>query len=196
MQFKAKTLVITIALLTQFTLIASAQDESGFNFRKTRWGMTQAQVKASEKGKPTVDNETELDYLDTVDNLEANVGYIFVDDKLVNAGYLILEKHTNDNMYITDYNGIKEILTRKYGSPIKDQVGWKNNLYRDDPEQYGFAVSVGHLVMNSEWDTPDTHIQLTLHGDNFKVSLIVIYSSKKLKSLMESKEASDEEKDF
>ena len=201
MQFKAKTLVIAIALLTQFILVASAQDESGFDFRKTKWGMSEAEVKASEGSQPQAGPKSPsfdniLIYQGNVANLTAFCAYKFVSNQLVETAYVFTEEHSNLNLYISDYNKIKEILTGKYGQPTSDRTVWKNNLYRDDPDRYWMAVAKGDLAYGSSWTTPTTTILLTLTGDNYNISMILSYQSINLKSLIQSKEKSSHESDF
>jgi len=201
MRFKAKALVIAIALLAQFTLIASPQDESGFDFRKTKWGMSEVEVKASEDNQPyTRESSTSFDtiliYKGAVANLQTVYGYKFVSDQLVETSYFFVEQHSNKNDYIYDYKKIKEILTGKYGQPESDRVIWKNNLYRDSPERYGMAVSKGDLVYSAEWKTPSTFILLGLSGDNYEIKMVLFYQSLRLKSLVDAKTKKTQEEDF
>ena len=92
-----------------------------------------------------------------------------------------MEDHTNKNFYINDYEELKEILTKKYGKPKKDEKIWDNELYKDDRSSWGLAVSVGHLAYGASWETSTTEIVLRLSGDNYKISLILAYDSKELK---------------
>jgi hypothetical protein len=90
---------------------------------------------------------------------------------------------------------LKEFLVKKYGKPIKDSQLWKNDLYRDEYKDWGFAVSLGHLVYFADWETPNTHISLALYGENYEITLAIEYQSKKLKKLEEKekeKKALDE----
>lgn len=192
---------IAIALLCLFAGAAWAQDSDGYDFRKTKWGMTPAQVKASESMDPTAQGGTEtydliILYSVSVAGLNTQLGYHFVSNKLVSGAYIIQESYVNRNQHIADYNKIKEILTRKYGPPSTDDVVWNNDLFKDDPQNYGTAVATGHLAYQSTWETPDTEIKLTLRGENFKVLHGVMYEDKKSKSLIESREKAGEEKDF
>jgi hypothetical protein len=157
------------------------------NFRKTKWAMTSAQVRATEPEKP--DNETQkgpktfLFYHDTVSGLSCHVLYIFAYDKLVRAKYIVTDKHTNMTDYLSDYRTLSEALATKYGSPKENDVLWKNDLYKNDPQDWGMAVAVGHLSMYTKWETSTTIIFLSLSGENYKISLDVEYSSKEMDSL-------------
>ena len=92
-----------------------------------------------------------------------------------------MEKHTNKNLYINDYESLKEILTKKYGKPEIDKVIWKNDLFKSAKQDWGTAISIGHLEYFSSWETPTTYINLGLNGDNYKISLTLGYESRELK---------------
>ena len=88
-----------------------------------------------------------------------------------------VDPHSNKNDYITDYRTIKKTLTQKYNVPILDEEIWKNDLYKDDPQNWGKAISLGHHNQWAKWETPDTKILLGLKGDNSEVFLSAIYKS-------------------
>lgn len=179
-----------IAEKTQEQSIAEfVEDDGDYDFRKTRWGMSRDEVKKREKSEPKAESDTEIDYSDRVAGLNTTVGYVFIDDKLVSCGYLFDEPHTNKNQYISDYDNLKEAFIKKYGQPTDDQTIWKDDLYRNKPDQYGFAVSLGDLAYYAKWETPKTEITLSLRGDNYKIYLMAYYESKELKDL---KQKSDE----
>jgi len=169
--------------------------EDLYDFRKTNWGMTKAQVKKTEKSKLVNEDENLLVYQGTVSGLDCLIVYIFAEGKLVRAKYIFTKTHSNKNDYISDFNTLKEVLTKKYGKPVKDSHIWKNDLYRDDYQYWGFAVSLGHLVYFADWETSNTNLSLALYGENFEITLAIEYQSKKLKKLEEKakeKEALDE----
>lgn len=201
MPVKIRTLIIAIALLFQLTLISTAQDESGNDFRKTKWGMSVAQVKASESNLPTNEGPSPpfnllIAYNGAIADMPVIYGFFFIDNKLVQGSYLFTQEHMNKNLYIKDYNEVKNILTRKYGEPHFDQTNWESNFYERVEENYGTAVSLGHLNYGAGWNTPTTRIMISLMGDNGKIHLNVIYYDKDAVSLIESKYNSEKEKDF
>lgn len=178
----------------------SVQDEfeenGNYEFRKTRWGMSIDEVKASENSKFEAEDQDSISYSNNIGGLNTYITYFFSDNQLYMAGYTFNETHVNDNFYITDYNKIKEILIRKYGKPKNEDEIWTNNLYKNNPENYGLAVSVGHLSYWIDWENPSTKIKLALYGDNFNTRHVLRYESIKLKPLVDSKENTEEEKDF
>ena len=158
------------------------------NFRKTTWGMSRGDVKRSEQGEPVLENDVQLAYEDTLAGLQCLVAYIFVQDQLVRANYLVTQKHTNKNSYLLDTAKLKGLLESKYGKPLDEQVVWLNDLFKRDQQKYGLAVSSGHLRMTYEWETERSDITLALYGDNFKITLRIEYKSKELESIGEAED--------
>ena len=154
---------------------ASVEDP---DFRKAKWGMTKEQVKALEDAKPAYEEASGLLYTNqTVAGLPATVIYNFNNDALAWGGYRIDTVHTNKNLYIDDYNNLKEKLSSIYGDPYIDEVTWDNDLFKDDPANYGLSVSIGYTSYIASWKTSRTVIILALNGDNYEVRLTLFYYS-------------------
>lgn len=159
-------------------LLAFSQE--AYDFRKTKWGMTAEEVKRAEAGKPLEESGKIIIYSGSLSNLLANVGYQFVGNQLATAGYNFTQKHAKKNTYVDDYAALRKGLIAKYGKPIQDQTGWRNETYRKDPSKYGTAVSLGHLVYRAEWSTARSRIVLKLSGQNSQCRLNLVYYSKEL----------------
>jgi len=179
MKFISVTSLVVIFVIA-FTNFAYADD---YDFRKTKWGMSIADVKSSEPLEVAKEDKNLLGYKTKVINKDVFIVYFFVDNQLVRARYVLAESHTNKNDFITDYNDFKNILIKKYGKPKKDETFWKKDLYKDDYSNRGMAISLGHLVYFSSWETQDTEINNVLMGENFDISCIVEYISKKLEEI-------------
>ena len=156
-------------------------------FRSTKWGMSTKEVAETEQNKPLKEDDDALMYEDNISGIDAYILYFFVQDRLVRAKYIFVDKHTNKNDFIADYKTLKRVLTEKYGSPYDDNVVWKNDLYKGDTSEWGFAVSLGQLAYVEKWETPETTIYHLLYGENYEISHVVEYSSKALEDLEESK---------
>ena len=171
-----------------------------FDFRKAKWGMTKKQVKKKEKGtifkEWTEDGSDLLAYRDKLADLTCVIGYIFVDKKLVRGKYMFTHEHINQNDYIADYKNLKEYMEKKYSVPKEDKIFWKDDLYKYDYQNWGMAISAGHLVYYSKWETSSTEITLILSGDNFKINLGIEYQSKSLKQLEKEIKEKKELEDF
>ena len=190
------TIVLLLFLLVSSDLISQEKVQKN-DFRNSKWGMKKDKVLSTEKNKPigaSPENQYFLvRYAGEIAGMKADYGYYFLDDILVRGGNILGEKHYNKNQYITDYNKLKEILTRKYGSPIRLNSFWFNDLYKNDPQDYGRAVSIGHLGFESDWETDRTLIRLTLRGDNFNISISLYYFSKLHKELIDKADEKSQE---
>lgn len=154
-------------------------------FRGVDWGMSRAEVRKNEKSDPDADEDLGLLYTTSVNGLDANLLYMLIEDKLIKANYNITESHSNKYLYITDYNKLKELLTTKYGEPTEDKVFWFDDLYKDDPSDWGLAVSIGHLTQIATFETEEADIGVILKGDNYSVDLVIEYISKEYEYLLD-----------
>jgi hypothetical protein len=87
-----------------------------YTFRKTVWGMSKEQVIESEGRAPDDTRGSDIAYKTKVAGKNAELYYKFVGNQLSTAQYLITDKHSNNNLYIDDYDNLEELLIKKYGS--------------------------------------------------------------------------------
>jgi uncharacterized lipoprotein YehR (DUF1307 family) len=137
-----------------------------FNFRKTTWGMSRDQVKASENTKPTGEKTEVVTYRDELEGIPAIVGYLFDGDKLTRAGYLMRGSYDDPSKYIEDYDKVKESMIKTYGAPAQDEMQWKEGEESQDHAQYGKAVCDGKLRYTTVWTDGVTMITERLGGEN------------------------------
>ena len=144
--------------------------------------MNKTEVRAVETAKPTENSDSDeyLLYRDSVEGLNCLLGYVFINDRLVRALYVIDQKHTDLIDYLSDYQRLKRALSKKYGPPAEDEEEWSNDLYRGKPAEYGSAVSLGHLKRFTAWKTATSDINIFLTGNSREIDLSVDYSSKRL----------------
>lgn len=159
---------------TSATRTAGAKTENAnVGFGKTRWGMSPKEVK---QHYPKLKKEGEYyaqEY--SISGVDGFLAFDFHEGKLVRVFFISNERYTNDNAHLSDFDTLAGLLEKKYGAPGIDNITWDNDLYRDDPSSYGMAVSVGHLKINKGWDQGNTRVGLLLSGQNFKVSLSLVY---------------------
>lgn len=126
-------------------------------FRGNKWGATQDQIKRSEKSKfikkdiETLPGYEILVYQDTVGGLDAFIAYYFIENQFLGAKYIFTAEHVNKNLYLDDFANIKSSLIDKYKRPTIDNVTWSNDLYKNNSQDWGMAVSVGHLKFSTAW---------------------------------------------
>jgi hypothetical protein len=118
------------------TLVLFAE-EAKYDFRKTNWGMSKEQVRATEDKKPDFEDDKWLGYEVKINGKDFGCLYCFLEDKVYRGEYFSEGEYTNKNLYIDDYEELKEILTKKYDKPKTDRPGlWKNDLYKDDKSHW------------------------------------------------------------
>lgn len=149
-------------------------------FRSTTWGMSSDEVKEVETIVSELDGnlgESILVSNAVINGLEALVAYYIIDNTLYKARYVMSEDYTNKNGYVDDYKSISAILSTKYGYQ-SIYYDWSDDLYKDDPMEYGFAVSIGHLRLGTNFDDDLTEIFHLLEGNDYEISHIIEYKSK------------------
>jgi uncharacterized protein YxeA len=167
-----------IIYILLFLILTTQVFASDFDFRQINWGMNQQQVIQSEKAKLLNQDEKHLIYECQVNNKDCALIYEFYDNKIVCTTYFFQINHINLNNYIDDYIELHNLLKNKYQEPIENKIIWKNNLFKNSPLDYGTAISIGHLVYFSKWETETTKIGLNLLGDNYTIQLILMYVDK------------------
>lgn len=149
------------------------------DFRNIKWGMSMAEVKAAEGETDLVTTDALIYDGLNVAGIDVMLIYYFNEnDQLYSAIYSFEETHVNKNDYIYDYEKVVKALTEKYGEPINSDTIWKDDLYKDEPTEWGMAVSAGHMMMFAKWETENTNIAIFLSGDNFEISTMIGYESK------------------
>lgn len=146
------------------------------DFRNCKWGMTREEVKKYETDISIFLDEKDIISATTkIGSTDFNITYYFNNNKLVKCAMVLTEKHSNENLFIDDYEDFQKLIIEKYGEPKQDKKIWNNNLYKDKPDDWGFAISLGDLTMLSQWLTDTTEVGLILNGDNYKITLGIIY---------------------
>lgn len=151
------------------------------DFRVANWGDSKQLIKQLERRSDVIDEGDYLSFNDEVALLSCRVIYSFTDDKLSGGMYGFNIEHSNDNKYMDDYEELVDLLSNKYGEPIrggKDNAIWHDDFYQDDYSHWGLAISLGQLVFLSSWETPNSEISCILSGDNYEINLSILYKSK------------------
>ena len=170
----------------------TSQEKQDYDFKKIIWGMLREQVTENETEKVLSDKDNHLVYYGVeVANMNAYLYYFFANKQLVRTQYIFIDKHTNENLFIDDYNKLVAILTTKYGIPEYDRGIWSDNSYKKDKEDWGKAIKYGDVTFQAFWETDTTKILCDLSGDNYEIDLVIQYGSKRLGYL----EAQEKEKE-
>ncbi len=193
-----KILSLAIGILLISTISTYAAET---NFRQTSWGMSTEEVKAieGENSQDLVDEtlvQTVLTYERWVASSPVRVVYVFLDDKLVNSLYLFTDRHSENALYLKDYEKIHTILKKKYGTPSDEQETWLNDSLKGRPDLRRTAIATGQLKLVATWHTKSTSIEHALHGDKYEITHGVTYKSLAHKPAVKEALDAQHQKDF
>lgn len=140
------------------------------------WGMTMDDVLKIHPA-PAERAPNALYYKTNINGNDAIASASFVGNKLSDVTYVFHVEHANNLSYVNDFTSMDTLLTQKYGKPTEARLIWTDDLYRNDPSEWGMAVVTGRLTYRSEWVTARSKIIHALVGDNFKATHGISYSS-------------------
>ncbi len=164
-------LVVALLSMTMPTFATSGPD-----IRNLRWGLSRQEVISVETEAALVQLESgALAGPVVVAGKPAVMLCMFQAGRLSELVYAFQLQHANRNLYIDDYRQVQASLRSKYGEPVVDSMDWHYDLYKDDPSQWGRAVSRGDLSYTSLWFTQRSSILLLLAGDNYEIDLYLSY---------------------
>jgi hypothetical protein len=176
------------------------------DFRKVAWGMTQAQVMATEPDRPDEVTQTNGEVIVKYGSVAAaelsdRVIYIFINDKLVRAKSISNANHSDPNDFIADFRAAEPALMEKYGKPDTERAVWDNDLYQQERLPYldqdralasdilpsdqhaGLSVSLGYLRLYTQRHNARTKIVHALTGENSRITHQIEYRSVELEPL-------------
>src|SRR5580658_510496 len=194
--------------VNSFVSLLLAYPISAQDFRRATWGMTQAQVMATESDRPAevrLENGETIVKYDKYDSartaeLAGRLLYIFVNDKLVRAKYVSNTEHSDLNDFIADFRAVEPILMEKYGKPADERAVWEDDLYQQERLPYldqdralpadilpsdqhaGLAVSLGNLRLITQRSSAHTKITHALTGANSRIVHQIEYRSVELEA--------------
>jgi len=181
---------IAVCIIVFFGLMWSTTAFSNeYDFRKANWGMSREVV-------AELEDALELQYGDSpfpgesyeakVGGLDCYINYYYIGNKLTSAEYEFSYEATLEYICINNYGHLKEKLMEKYGEPIRDEDIWIDDLYKDNPKNWGRAVTRNHLLRYAQWETPNTRITIILTGDEYgNIALKIKYRSQQIKEFEE-----------
>lgn len=151
-------------------------ERTDLNFRIAKWGDSKDIVKDYETAEPFEStNDNILVYIGTVAGLDAGISYFFDPEYgFYMGGYRLVEDHTTNASYISDYNTLKAAIAEKYGEPTSDDIKTLDTLaeYADA----GQALQLGYVAYMTKWELDDCEIFLGMMGDNYEITTQLSYT--------------------
>ena len=133
------------------------QGEAPFDFRGTRWGMSQEEVKRSEAGKSGREYDEGIIYDEELFGENVGLGYAFKENKLI-GGFYFLDETVGQARVENFFAKCMSHFHAKYGPPSDERtskdgarsVRWKNeNTYitltieKDQSKDFPIMISYG-----------------------------------------------------
>lgn len=110
------------------------------DFRSVDWGMSRLEVMAREDNAPISFQAPYIHYQPRIGGREHHLVYGFIEDKLVNAVYIIVTHSPNDYRYF------KQLLEKKYGRPERaEDKGGDNYLFTWTEEKTSITIKPGKI---------------------------------------------------
>lgn len=198
--WKHTTLAATLLATVVAATVQAASDEAPF--RRAHWGMTQAEVRVTEDLPIARINERVITYESGLARLDVRIIYSFNDDgKLEKAGHVFDEVHRDPQGHVTDFDRIRSLLERKYGSPVEDEQFWGQSGSTEaddgrgkrafgltasrrsggridrDKEHWGERIADQALALLVRWESDDTEIIMNLSGETGEIVHGLLYKS-------------------
>lgn len=127
------------------------------------WGLSPEIIKEYEKG--TFVGETEdgdLFFLDKIFGVRSTIGYLFKDKKLSKITVFNEKFYSQPQDRITDLLTLQAILTNRYGEPSREDFIWQNDVEKNFPNNWGWAIYTGDLAIRILWQTKTENIFINL----------------------------------
>ena len=181
---------IVVCIMLSFVLMWSASTFSNeYDFRRTNWGMSREEV-AKVEDALELQNGSLLSpygqYETKVAGLDCYINYYYTGDKLTRAEYEFSYEATLEYICTNNYEHLKGRLVQKYGKAVEDKDIWIDDLYQDDANNWGKAVTQNQLLRYAQWETPNTRITIILAGDEYgDIALKIKYRSQQIRELEE-----------
>ena len=171
---KKKIIFLSFFLISIINLMAGAPKDG---FRGLQWGASKEDV-IKKEGEPIAIHENKLVYADVVGGLKAAVFYEIVNNKMVSGWYIFDINNINKNLYVDDFKYLKDVLKKKYGEPLLDDVYWYEDTFKDNPSYLGDAIALGEVEYETLWEFSKTKIELSLLGLKGSIFIGIKYLSK------------------
>jgi hypothetical protein len=167
------------------------------DFRKTRWGMSEAEVLALEKGKePVSRSDKQIVYEIYEAGYETSLFYFFDNDNLWGGLYVFKVQHTDANDYFPEFDNIRKFIVERYGNPDIVADFWINEEALSRYPMMTDAIVIGQAIRVGKWIGEDSLIVLLLGKDKEIIRLCLGYSSYEYGAFKEMSKIIKYSKDF
>lgn len=188
--------IFLLVLVVLAGIIVFGQNTETPDVRNVSWNMSRDEVKSIEKSP--LDSELTyyagdkmLIYNATIMGYETRLAYMFDDKKLTSIVVIFKIDNQSANKYVEDYSKIERLLNDKYGSSYRNEY-WRDDLYKNDPNDIGMALKMQHLEYSNKWESRRSVILLSMKAKDYEIGISLVYKS----LVSEFKESSDQKNEY
>lgn len=139
--------------------------EEECDFGNFQWGMSLEDVVNVHGGGYSVLDENTIRYERVrIEGFASDAEYTFTDGKLSGATYFIMpdSEYDDKTQYITDFNALSEIYTKRFGNPTTDEIHFADGKDTDDITEQGKLLGEGNILFRKVWETDTTEIRAVM----------------------------------
>ena len=156
----------------------SVDDTARFNYRRTRWGMTPAMVKAAETGISLKhESPTCLSYHGQVYKTPCGIDYLFEQGRLTEVRGALRIEFPQTVTYINFFNRLVKRFSRSYGLPVSWDVFWADGAPSGAAFD-GTALAQDWAWCCTRWSTARSCLWLSLKNVDGRISISFCCRSK------------------
>lgn len=145
-------------------MVKAVYRDSTADVRKLRWGMKTSRVKELETADFIGFAKDTMRFWENVDGFDNKISYIFENDTLVEAICLVSRKTIDPADYNREYINLRLYLENLYGAMLYEHNNFTNQMYKDKPNMWGFAISLGFLERRAIWQRGNTKTVVVSSG--------------------------------
>lgn len=149
------------------------------------WGMPKEKLTEVEGQPLGVDQSGQIEFLQyqrEIMNRNCLVEYVFIQNQLTAARFVILDVFIDNNYYILDFIKAKNYLVQRFGLPVDEQTIWFDSTYQERREYWGQALGAGLVEFRSSWLVGETEVELVLTGSENRVAFMAECIGQKYKT--------------
>lgn len=155
-------------------------------FRDCSWGDSPAVIYGMHDEEPIHASDELIVFAGALSGYACSICYDFVMSQLYSGRYVFSDIFVENQRYIGFFETFKDQLSKKYGAPLRDEYIWIDDLYRDEPDEWGDAISHEGLVLLANWDLGETTIDLICNASEYDIKVTIQYESTRLKVVAEN----------
>lgn len=149
------------------------------DFRAARWGMSPAEVRASESAAPDLSEGPLLAFPATVAGDSCRVLYFFQDRKLCMGFYQWSDTHADLAPYFEDAERLRGLISAAYEEPAIENWDWEDPMFAEDPAMRAEALGLGLVRYELGWMNARSLVALRLAGGDLKADILVMYADRR-----------------